>query len=88
MSEQKERGDVEQALNELEEATRLGLTEGIKLANKRLDALGVSSKRRAAVGRRLAAEEAEEASTKDESKPDPKVAPPVERKAPGASSKA
>lgn len=79
MSEQKERGDVQQALNELEQASELGNEEAIKGANKRLDALGVSVKRRAAVLRKLAAEESGD--------PDPKHAAPVERKAPGPSSK-
>jgi len=73
MSEPKERGDVIQALNELEEATRLGLSEGIKMAHKRLDALGVSAKRRVAVARSIAAEESEEE--------EPLKAPPVQRSA-------
>jgi len=89
MSEQKERGDIEQALNELEEATRLGVSEGIKAAHKRLDAYGVSVKRRAGRLRQVAAEESEvdEPTVVKVEKSDPKSVPPVERKAPGPTSK-
>lgn len=83
MSEPKERGDVQQALNELEQATELGNAEAVKAAHKRLDALGVSVKRRSAVLRKLASEESEEESQKESPKVDPKTVAPVERKAPG-----
>jgi len=100
MSEQKERGDVEQALNELVEATRLGIHEGVKAATKRLDALGVPVKRRNGALRQLAAEGVESSDAEPDTDvkveppkveppkvaADPKTAPPVARKAPGASS--
>lgn len=54
------RPEVEQALNELENAVDFGLTEAEKLAHKRLDALGVSRKERAGYLRKSAAESGED----------------------------
>ena len=79
MSQEKERGDVEQALNELVQSTEAGITEGVRSANKRLDAMGVSIKRRAAALRKLAAEQSED--------PEPQKTAPVQRQAPGPTSK-
>jgi hypothetical protein len=99
MSEQKERGDVIQALNELVESTRLGSDHGVRAANKRLDAMNVSQKTRAAALRADALGDPEPAEPDQDPDQDVRVIEesrpvtvvkelPAERKAPGPSAKA
>lgn len=80
------------ALNELVEASRMGLTEAIKAAHKRCDALGIDEKTRAAALRRYRHEthkaeveakheERDEAKEEKKSEKDERSIPPQDRRA-------
>lgn len=71
------RPEIEQALNELENAVQFGLTEAEKLAHKRLDALGVSRKERVAHLRKEAADAGKDVTDPDTNAPVQRSAAPA-----------